>query len=141
MTKTINIEISPGELIDRYSIVLIKREMICDEDKQNSIQIELTRLKTTFEALNISDRDIHLINLYKVNRAIWDKEEDIREIHRNSAIESIWWSNKNKRIRAGEIGIAIAILNDQRCSIKREINRSCGYAVLEEKSHMTTENE
>lgn len=136
MTKIINIEISPGELIDRYSIVLIKREMIPDEEKLKSIQLELTRLKSTFEALNISDRDIHLINLYKVNRAIWDKEEDIREIHKASAIESIWWSNKNKLIRAGEIGIAIAILNDSRCTIKREINQSCGYAVLEEKSHI-----
>ena len=114
--------------------------MICDEDKQNSIQIELTRLKTTFEALNISDRDIHLINLYKVNRVIWDEEEEIRKIHKASAIESIWWSNKNKLIRAGEIGISIAIMNDRRCSIKREINLSCGYAVLEEKSHITTEN-
>ena len=140
MIKTINIEISPGELIDRYSIVLIKREMIPDEEKLQSIHIEITRLKTTFEALSIPDRDIHLINLYKLNRAIWDKEEDIRDIHRASAIGSIWWSNKNKLIRAGEIGIAIAILNDRRCTIKREINQSCGYAVLEEKSHISSEN-
>jgi len=140
MTKTINIEISPGELIDRYSIVLIKREMIPDEEKLKSIQIELTRLKTTFESLNIQDRDIHLINLYKVNRAIWDQEEDIRKIHRTTSIESIWNTNKQKHIKAGEIGMSIAILNDRRCTIKREINQSCGYAVLEEKSHISSEN-
>jgi hypothetical protein len=139
MTKTINIEISPGELIDRYSIVLIKQEMIQDEDKLKSIQTELARLKTAFEALDIPNRDIHLINLYKVNRAIWDKEEEIRHINRTASIESIWntsWHIKKACTKAGQIGIRIALLNDQRCTLKREINIDYGYTVLEEKSHM-----
>ena len=73
-------EISAGELIDKITILEIKREKISDQMKLIEINKELNSLKNTFEK-EISDKSKieNLIEeLKKINLELWNIEEEKR---------------------------------------------------------------
>src|SRR5436190_1806167 len=76
------IEISPGELTDRISILEIKSERISDPQKLEHVRRELAAL------LKVRDRDMSLSaaademarELRQVNEALWETEEQLRRL-------------------------------------------------------------
>lgn len=125
MNNPIKIEISPGELIDRYSIILIKTAYIIDGRKTNNIRAEKDKLTKEYEALDNPHKEVQLRSLLYVNSLIWDLENDIRTPKS--------WDFLNRK--TAKIAKEIAQRNDERHKLKQSINMACGYECLEEKSH------
>ena len=120
-------EISAGELVDKITILEIKRIKIQDQDKVEEIDKELASLNQTFKKFipdNSSIQDL-IIMLKNKNLELWDIEE-------------------NKRIaeKKNDFGKDFIILarnvykfNDQRAEIKKKINRMLGSNIKEVKSY------
>lgn len=124
---TLTIEIAPGELIDKITILEIKTERMTDAAKLANVRVELETLAAARDAeIAASDEMSRLTaDLKAVNEALWMIEDDIRECE-----------------RAGDFGPAFVELarsvyktNDRRAALKREINELLGSHLIEEKSY------
>jgi hypothetical protein len=118
---------SPGELIDKITILQIKHERFTDALKLANVRHELDVLNdTASQVLAPSDRLTHLwADLKKTNEALWDVEDEIRGCD-----------------QAGEFGPRFVELarsvyrhNDVRCGLKRQINELLGCELIEEKGY------
>ena len=120
-------EISAGELIDKITILEIKKVKIKDQDKVNDIDIELTSLNQTFKK-SIPDRspiqDLILM-LKSKNLELWDIEENKRIAEKNNDF------GKDFIILARNV----YKFNDQRAEIKKKINKILGSNIEEVKSY------
>ena len=85
MTRPIRIEIAPGELIDRITILEIKAERIADAGQRANVLIELATLTDARAAAISPDGEIDRLaaELKAVNEALWEIEDDIRECDRD----------------------------------------------------------
>ena len=126
----INTPISLGELLDKISILKIKKKNINDKNKLIFINDELKLLDGVLLDLNmISDKQKKIENflnqLVEVNSKLWKIEDDIRDCERN------------KRFNQEFIDLARAVYltNDQRSQIKLEINNFFGSKIVEIKSY------
>ena len=127
MTDGIAIEIAPGELIDKITILQIKAERIDDASKLNNVRHELDLLSTARdERMPASPRLTELTaELRQVNEALWQIEDDIRECERQSDFGETFI----------ELARSVYRTNDRRAALKREINLLLGSAIVEEKAY------
>jgi len=127
MTVQIQVELSPGELIDKITILEIKLAQISEPEKLANIRIELEILTNTRNAAIPSDEIISNLTkaLREVNSALWTIEDEIRD--REAA--------KDFGARFIELARAVYRTNDRRAEIKREINSHLGSRIVEEKSY------
>lgn len=127
MTTSINVEISPGELIDKLTILAIKLERIIDANKLKNIRLEHDTLtQALHSSVSPSDRLDDLTGQLKaVNEELWEIEDDIRDCERS------------KDFGEKFIGLARAVYvtNDKRSVVKRDINEHLGSSLVEEKSY------
>lgn len=126
----INTPISLGELLDKISILKIKKKNINDKNKLIFINEELKLLDEVLLNLNMISAmqkkiEIFLNQLVKINSKLWKIEDDIRDCERN------------KRFNQEFIDLARAVylINDQRSQIKLEINNFFGSKIVEIKSY------
>ena len=124
--NAIVVPVSPGELIDKITILEIKSERISDPEKLANVRRELDLLESTWaEAAPTADIAAERASLKKVNEALWDIEDEIRV--------------EEKQRRFGERFIELArsvyVRNDDRAAVKREINLKLGSELVEEKSY------
>ena len=121
------VPISPGELIDKITILEIKSARIADEQKLHNVRTELSLLNDTWKASPFSSTDIseEWAGLREVNARLWYIEDDIRDQERAGAFEE----------RFIELARAVYVTNDERAAIKRRINTRLGSALVEEKSY------
>ena len=118
---------SIGDLIDRLSILEIKKERIHDLNKIEYINTELKSLQVLLNEENINLKKIN--NLYEeisnINSKLWEIEDDIRECERNKD----FGDNFIKLARS------VYINNDIRAKIKSKINKEFGSKIMEVKSY------
>lgn len=123
----VNAPISVGELMDKISILKIKKKNITDEKKLVFINEELQLLSSTLNAV-VQDSKINefLDKLIEVNSKLWKIEDDIRLCERN------------KKFNQHFIDLAreVYITNDKRADIKLAINNHFGSTLVEVKSYM-----
>jgi hypothetical protein len=120
------IEVSNGEILDKYSILHIKTERIKDSEKLKNIKHELSELDEISKSILEDARVVLLYNeLKKVNSSLWDIEDLIRDCERRSDFA------------AGFVELARSVYrtNDLRSDIKRKINVLTGSNITEEKSY------
>ncbi len=126
MNKII-IEISAGELIDKITILEIKKEKINNEEKLQEIDRELSSLtKTSNEKIPDKSKIKDLIiNLKNINLKLWDIEEGKRQ------------AEKNKKFDEDFIKLSRDVYktNDERAKIKLKINEILKSSIKEVKSH------
>jgi hypothetical protein len=118
------IEVSIGEIVDKLSILDIKKRKITDADKLVNIEKEYLYLhEIVFADLNIDMNDYN--NLLTVNEELWDIEDLIRI------------KEKNKDFDEGFIDLArlVYVTNDIRFEFKKIINIKYGSNFSEEKSY------
>jgi len=125
--KPILVEIAPGELIDRITILEIKSERIGDPCKLRNVSVELDVLnKARDEALQASPELEQLTAQLKAqNETLWDIEDEIRVCERS----------KDFGPRFIELARSVYRANDQRAAVKRKINELLGSKLIEEKSY------
>ena len=127
MIRPILIEIAPGELIDRITILEIKAERIGDADKRANVLAELAALGEARAAAIPPDGEIDRLTaeLKAVNEALWQVEDDIRGCDRNGDFGP----------RFVELARTVYRTNDRRAGVKKAINLHLGSRLAEEKSY------
>ena len=126
-SKKILAEISPGELLDKISILEIKLKKIKDKENLREINKEYAILKQS-QNLNIklTDELKYLFNeLKKVNLNLWDIEDKLR----------ICEKNKDFGEKFIELARGVYFNNDSRAKIKSEINKLSGSNIKEIKQY------
>ena len=130
MNKKLNkifAEISAGELIDKITILEIKKEKINDSHKLADIEKELLSLNDTFKKSisHLSKISSLADELKVINLKLWDIENDKR------------LAEKNNKFGDEFIALARSVYktNDERSKIKLEINNLLGSNIKEVKSH------
>lgn len=115
------IEVSIGEIVDKFTILEIKEENCFDSDKLKNIQKELTYLKTIVSDLDVPNELVDSLRL--VNRELWNIEDDIR------VCESKWKFDDDFI----QLARSVYYTNDKRFQIKNKINSLMGSNFKEEK--------
>lgn len=123
----IKVPISPGELLDKITILRIKSQRMSDPVKVSNVRLELRALEDTWSASAYAKIDIEadLRALLAVNERLWVIEDDIRDKERAQAFDAEF-------IRLAR---AVYFENDERAAIKRRINATLGSTIIEEKSY------
>jgi len=121
------VEIAPGELIDKITILEIKTERIADEQKLHNVRVELRVLEEARdEAIAASPAmDELTAKLRKVNEALWDIEDSVRDCERRDDFGP----------RFIKLARSVYCSNDERAALKREVNELLGSKLIEEKSY------
>ena len=118
---------SPGELIDKLTILRLKSEKMTDPDKLAHVRHEQQILQSIADrTLPASDALSRLWErLYEINADLWSIEDDIRDFEAASDFGP------------GFVALArsVYVTNDQRAAVKKEINLLLGSAIVEEKSY------
>ena len=120
------IEVSNGEILDKISILEIKKARINSLEKLVNIEKELNELLPLYEVLVTSDEvGKKYLELKSVNEQLWDIEDDIRE----------WEDRHYFGDKFIELARLVYITNDRRARIKRDLNLLTGSELIEEKSY------
>jgi len=120
-------EISAGELIDKITILEIKKIKILNKEKLNDIEKELSSLNGAMKK-SIPDQNLikDLISKLKdVNLKLWDIEDGKRAAEKE----------KNFGVKFIELARNVYKFNDERAKIKLAINNTLGSNIKEVKSH------
>ena len=118
------IEVSVGEIVDKLTILALKKKYITNEKQLENIQKEyLYLLDIVFMELHVSKQDYN--ELLAINEELWHIEDDIRDKERRSEFDEVFI----------ELARAVYITNDERAAVKRRINEYYGSEFVEEKSY------
>ncbi len=119
--------ISPGELLDKLTILQIKCEQISDPDKLQNVENERALLQAVVDRHIPVKEDIAAlaVDLHNVNQQLWDIEDDIRDCERVGDFGDKFIS----------LARAVYVTNDRRAALKKQINQALGSAIVEEKSY------
>jgi len=125
--QDILVPISPGELLDKITILRIKSARMREAGKLANVRRELQLLEQTWSRAVPAGVDLAADEraLEKVNASLWDIEDRIRD-HEAAG-------NFDKQFV--ELARAVYVTNDERAAIKKRINTSLGSALVEEKSY------
>ena len=121
------VEVSVGELLDKISILEIKKEKIKDSQKLNFINEEYNVLKEQLTNNIKSDETLEKLfqSLKEINAKLWVIEDDKRMCEKNSDFGE-------KFIKLSR---DVHFLNDNRANIKLEINNHTGSKIKEIKEY------
>lgn len=123
-----NIEVSHGEIVDKLTILQIKKENITDPSKLNNIVKEYDYLLSVVENdLGISTLSPEYLELLSVNKELWVIEDDIRDKERQKEFDDDFI----------KLARAVYYTNDVRAKIKKEINLKHSSGFVEEKSYQS----
>ena len=123
----ITIKVSPGELIDKITILKLKNKFIQNENQLKNVNMELDILLPILKKNNLNTNEFEQLSdeLYNINNKLWEIEDNIRDKERLSDF--------------GEEFVKLArdvyFTNDKRSEIKKKINILAGSKIIEEKSY------
>ena len=122
----INTPISLGELVDKISILMIKKKNISDSIKLQHVNKELEFLEKTLKKY-ISEDEINefLLKLVNINSKLWEIEDDIRECERKKSFDQTFI----------DLARSVYFTNDERAKVKNNINKAFGSELVEVKSY------
>ena len=120
-------EISAGELIDKITILEIKKEKISNKEKLVEVNKELISLNETLKkSVNDETKIINFKNdLKKINLKLWDIEDGKRSAEKNNKFDE----------KFIELARNVYKFNDERAKIKLAINNALGSNIKEVKSY------
>tara|TARA_R100001129_G_C5111040_1_gene187150 strand:+ start:30 stop:416 length:387 start_codon:yes stop_codon:yes gene_type:complete len=121
----VKIEVSIGEVVDKITILQIKKEKIKDKTKLKYIKEELNILQNTLKTENILVPENLIDELRDINQQLWDAEDVIRECEKNDNFGDSF-------VKCARLD---AILNDERFLVKNKINNHFDSLVKEQKSY------
>lgn len=119
--------VSPGELLDKLTILDIKSERIKDSAKLINVERERELLEQVWRDSGLETEVVRELRsrLKAVNETLWVIEDDIRDEERSGRFGA----------RFVELARAVYVTNDERAAIKKSINQVLGSEIVEEKSY------
>ena len=122
--KIINAPISIGELVDKITILEIKKNKFHNSKLENVLK-ELSFLRKLMEKHQIEITDNLFTQLKEINLTLWNIEDQIRIKEKNKEFDNIFI----------ELARSVYFTNDKRSEIKKRINRLSNSEITEEKSY------
>ena len=122
--KIINAPISIGELVDKITILEIKKNKFQNSKLENVLK-ELSFLRKLMEKHQIEITDDLFNQLKEINLTLWNIEDQIRIKEKNKEFDNIFI----------ELARSVYFKNDKRAEIKKRINRLSNSEITEEKSY------
>jgi|TARA_B110000879_G_scaffold209419_1_gene297088 hypothetical protein len=125
------IEVSNGEIVDKYTILEVKLNEIKDTDKLINVQKEYDSLTVPIQSMYTdvnpkNDKLSFLQNeLLNINKTLWNIEDIIRSHEVEERFDSDFI----------ELARSVYYVNDERALIKKQINELTGSKLTEEKSY------
>ncbi len=125
--QDILVPVSPGELLDKITILRIKSERMEDTAKLANVRLELDLLEKTWRGALGAAHDVAAEEraLQNVNERLWDIEDRIRDKEAVQTFDRDFI----------ELARAVYIANDERAAIKKRVNQKLGSRIVEEKSY------
>ena len=125
--RDILVPVSPGELLDKITILRIKAARISDAGKVANVRHELTLLEQTWRDSGATRVDLSAEEaaLTHVNEKLWVIEDEIRDEERAKRFTE----------KFVELARAVYFTNDERAAIKKRVNTLLGSTIVEEKSY------
>lgn len=124
MEQTVLAPISIGELIDKITILEIKKTKTLDVNKLKNILIELGQLNRLLDQLSIpAVVETLKVQLRNINSELWIIEDSKRQCEKEQRFDKSFI----------ELARKVYLKNDQRAAIKRNINELTNSAIVEEK--------
>ena len=125
--KDVLVPISPGELLDKITILRIKVARISDAAKLANVRLELDLLERTWRDGGCAAFDVAQDEraLQQVNERLWDIEDRIRGKEAKQTFDREFI----------ELAREVYISNDERAAIKKRVNVKLGSRLVEEKSY------
>ena len=126
---SINIPISYGELLDKLSILEIKKNKITDDKKLVNVNFEFEKMKNLAKKIKNIDHERFTQfykDLLKVNNSLWIIEDEIRILEKKQLFNKDFIS----------LARSVYIENDKRFEIKNEINMYFKSDVAEQKQYI-----
>ncbi len=127
--KDFLVPVSPGEVLDKITILEIKSERMTDPEKVANVRVEL-ELLSKYWADSVTENEIvHMLRaqLKAINEKLWVIEDDIRDKERVKEFDE----------QFVELARSVYATNDRRAQIKKELNLHLGARIVEEKSYTT----
>jgi tetratricopeptide (TPR) repeat protein len=123
----VTVEIAPGELFDKITILEIKHRRIADEQKLQHVRAELATLTAARDGSVESSPELEQLvrELQQVNETLWEIEDALR----------LCEGKQDFGPQFVELARSVYRHNDQRAAIKRQINERLGSRMIEEKSY------
>jgi hypothetical protein len=122
----VTVEVSPGELLDKITILEIKARRMTDPAKLRNVAAELGGLAAARRVLPRSPALAELTaELRAVNETLWEVEDDIRRCEQAGDFGP----------RFVDLARSVYHTNDRRAALKRRINDLLGARLVEEKSY------
>lgn len=125
--ENIQVPVSPGEVLDKITILEIKSERITDPDKLANVRTELVLLRKTWAERIEEDDTVRALHdqLKEINETLWDIEDNIRDKERAKEFDE----------RFIELARSVYFTNDRRSEVKKKLNLHLGSQIIEEKSY------
>lgn len=123
----IEVPVSPGEVLDKITILEIKSERMTDTVKLANVRRELELLQAAWRKAVVEDVRVRRIHdeLKNINEALWEIEDDIRDKERAREFDQVFI----------ELARSVYVTNDKRANAKKELNLYLGSEIVEEKSY------
>ena len=125
--ENIHVSVSPGEVLDKITILEIKSERMTDPEKIANVRTELALLQETWTRAVQADEVVSELHtqLKEINEALWEIEDDIRDKERAKEFDQ----------RFIELARSVYFTNDRRSEVKKKLNLHLGSQIIEEKSY------
>lgn len=119
--------ISPGELLDKLTILQIKSENITDPEKLKNVGTEHAALQSVADTHIPRTEKLQSLTaaLLRINKELWAIEDDIRDCERAGDFGDTFI----------QLARAVYVTNDKRADLKKQINLEMGSKLVEEKSY------
>jgi len=123
----IHVPVSPGEVLDKITILEIKSERISDAEKLVNVKRELSLLQSAWQQSVDEDETVRRIHskLKSINENLWEIEDDIRDKERAKEFDQVFI----------DLARSVYVTNDLRANAKKELNVYLGSEIVEEKSY------
>jgi len=122
---SVKISVSVGELVDKITILKIKKKKIQDPSKLTFVEKEFSILSELLSDLKLVGIEPFLAELEKINTDLWEIEDDIREKERQKAFDEEFIA----------LARSVYITNDKRFEVKARCNSTYGGDIQEVKSY------
>ena len=125
--KDILVPVSPGEMLDKITILRIKSARMTDAIKLQNVRLELQLLEQTWRESGADESLVadDIAQLQHVNEQLWDIEDQIRDKELAQSFDAEFI----------ELARAVYVTNDERAAFKKRINTALGSRIVEEKSY------
>lgn len=120
------IEIANGEIVDRVTILEIKRQKVKAADKLLNIEAEYNVLLPAMHEIGITSSSKVYLELLETNNALWEIEDKLRVKESQKAFDEEFI----------QLARSVYYQNDIRAALKKQINLETGSLIVEEKDYV-----